>query len=194
MSDLFTLCYLDQTKKRFLTFLVTMLKQILTSDHSLNPNEIQRAQNILDILEGWMPLSVGSGSIALEIFRFGRLLIRLQDSRVRIHYKPWRRSAPSMSYRYILSVSRDFKGFITDDHVVLDDLNKLLNQAATLHGADFENQGVVVIKWRAGMHPIPVPEKRWVELRERALQKGEKPPRACHWLPDTYQEKENHHA
>lgn len=194
MSDLFTEHYFGQAEGRFLAFVVAMLRQILTSDRCMSQIEVQAAKNLVDIMEGWLPLHAGNGSITLEVFGHGRLRIQLYGANLGIDYRPWRRTTPSMRFKTMFFTSQRqacLGMHFTDFHA---DLTMLLNVAASLSGADFETRGMVLVKWNPGPKPIPAPGQRWVKLRERARQKNDQPPRACHWLADINQNKENPHV
>lgn len=189
MTDLFSAYYMSPETVNFLQTLVSWVRTILVG-RDFSASELRGAYSILDILEGWMPLSLGRGYLRLEVYRFGRLLIRIRDEQVEVDYKPWHSRHPSQHYRPLLHTSIDGRFQMVHEEY-RGDMIRLLKQASALPGPDFDERGLLLVKWRLNPVKIPTPAPEWEILRQTASLKGTPPPRASHWLPQALQERKD---
>lgn len=191
MGDLFSLIYMDSESVGFLKFLHTALRKVISVDHALFPGEVQASQVLLDLLEGWMPLGVGEGSFQIDVQDCGRLKIWIRKESIRVATA----SPGSRCYRDVFWAFRHPRiqwGLLC--RRPLDEIGNILNLAAVPR-TNPKQVTRVTIRWRQTVPALPSPSLHWQALRERAFQRGEQPPRACHWLPAfTNQNTETNHA
>ena len=79
-DDLHTNYYLPPIVQRFLRRTHIALKRVLQRDNTLESGVLEAANNLLNAMEGWLPLSFGNGFISIEVDYIGTMGINLCDS------------------------------------------------------------------------------------------------------------------
>lgn len=182
MLDLQSMCYLTPEQARFILLLVRWVRRVLSVDRCLSPDQLIKVNAILDVLDGWLPFDAGSGILRIEIFKFGRMEVRVEPGSMKVRFWPWHPLASAVrpcDVFYIMGSSAWLADFTVQECV-----HRLLVRADARPGPRFQRDGRMEVKWQWRTLSGPSPNPKWVALRELARKQGGQPPRAIHWLRD----------
>ena len=138
-------CYLDPGQHRFIFSLVCGIRRTLRGNRDLNLDQISKVNSILAVFEGWMPFEAGTGILQLEIFKFGRMEVRVEPHILRVRFWAWHPVASQMRPCAVLLASGP-RAWLADA-TIRDCVRRLLKRADYRPGPDFCGEGRLQIKW-----------------------------------------------